>query len=59
MHPKSRAQSVANCYTAVEQDLEVLPVLNKIDLPQSDPQRVGKEIEEIIGIDAKCGPSKR
>ena len=47
------AQSVANCYTAVEQDLEVLPVLNKIDRPQSDPQRVGKEIEEIIGIDAK------
>ena len=47
------AQSVANCYTAVEQDLEVLPVLNKIDLPQSDPQRVGQEIEEIIGIDAK------
>ena len=47
------AQSVANCYTAVEQDLEVLPVLNKIDLPQSDPVRVGQEIEEIIGIDAK------
>ena len=47
------AQSVANCYTAVEQNLEVLPVLNKIDLPQSDPVRVGQEIEEIIGIDAK------
>jgi len=46
------AQSVANCYTAVEQNLEVLPVLNKIDLPQSDPVRVGQEIEEIIGIDA-------
>lgn len=46
------AQSVANCYTAVEQGLEVLPVLNKIDLPQADPDRVCQEIEEIIGIDA-------
>lgn len=46
------AQSVANCYTAVEQGLEVLPVLNKIDLPQADPDRVVQEIEEIIGIDA-------
>ncbi len=46
------AQSVANCYTAIEQDLEVLPVLNKIDLPQADPERVCQEIEEIIGIDA-------
>ncbi len=46
------AQSVANCYTAIEQDLEVLPVLNKIDLPQADPDRVSQEIEEIIGIDA-------
>lgn len=46
------AQSVANCYTAIEQDLEVLPVLNKIDLPQADPDRVCQEIEEIIGIDA-------
>ncbi|GAB2718469.1 translation elongation factor 4 [Halomonas garicola] len=46
------AQSVANCYTAVEQDLEVLPVLNKIDLPQADPDSVAQEIEEIIGIDA-------
>ncbi|MGY4879498.1 translation elongation factor 4 [Vreelandella aquamarina] len=46
------AQSVANCYTAVEQGLEVLPVLNKIDLPQADPDRVAQEIEEIIGIDA-------
>ena len=48
------AQSVANCYTAVEQGLEVLPVLNKIDLPQSDPDRVCQEIEEIIGIDASA-----
>ncbi|MEK6749109.1 MAG: translation elongation factor 4 [Pseudomonadota bacterium] len=46
------AQSVANCYTALEQGLEVLPVLNKIDLPSADPDRVVKEIEEIIGVDA-------
>ena len=46
------AQSVANCYTAVEQDLEVVPVLNKIDLPAADPERVIREIEEIIGIEA-------
>ncbi len=46
------AQSVANCYTAIEQGLEVLPILNKMDLPQADPERVKREIEEIIGIDA-------
>ena len=46
------AQSVANCYTAIEQGLEVMPVLNKIDLPQAEPTRVAAEIEEIIGIDA-------
>lgn len=46
------AQSVANCYTAIEQGLEVIPVLNKMDLPQADPDRVSQEIEEIIGIDA-------
>lgn len=46
------AQSVANCYTAIEQGLEVLPVLNKMDLPQADPDRVAQEIEDIIGIDA-------
>lgn len=46
------AQSVANCYTAIEQDLEVLPVLNKIDLPSADPDRVIDEIEEIIGLEA-------
>jgi GTP-binding protein LepA len=46
------AQSVANCYTAIEQGLEVLPVLNKMDLPQADPESVKKEIEEIIGLDA-------
>jgi GTP-binding protein LepA len=46
------AQSVANCYTAIEQGLEVVPVINKIDLPSADPDRVTTEIEEIIGIDA-------
>ncbi|WP_409526620.1 translation elongation factor 4 [Nitrincola sp. MINF-07-Sa-05] len=46
------AQSVANCYTAIEQGLEVLPILNKIDLPQAEPDRVRAEIEEVIGIDA-------
>ena len=46
------AQSVANCITAIDQGLEVLPVLNKIDLPASEPERVMNEIEEIIGIDA-------
>lgn len=46
------AQSVANCYTALELGLEVLPILNKMDLPQADPDRVRVEIEEIIGIDA-------
>lgn len=46
------AQSVANCYTAIEQGLEVVPVLNKIDLPQAEPERVRMEIEEVIGIDA-------
>ena len=46
------AQSVANCYTALDQGLEVLPVINKIDLPSADIGRVSTEIEEIIGIDA-------
>ena len=46
------AQSVANCYTAVEMGLEVIPVLNKIDLPTADPPKVKKEIEAVIGIDA-------
>jgi len=46
------AQTVANCYTAIEQGLEVVPVLNKIDLPTAEPERVIDEIEEIIGIDA-------
>ncbi|UTF61047.1 translation elongation factor 4 [Gilvimarinus sp. DA14] len=46
------AQSVANCYTAIEQGLEVIPVLNKMDLPQAEPDRVAQEIEDVIGIDA-------
>src|SRR5579872_3587798 len=46
------AQTVAVCYTAIEQGLEVLPVLNKIDLPQSEPEKVIEEIEDIIGIEA-------
>jgi GTP-binding protein LepA len=44
------AQTVANCYTAIEQGVEVVPVLNKIDLPSADPDRVIAEIEDIIGI---------
>nr|VFJ95794.1 MAG: GTP-binding protein LepA [Candidatus Kentron sp. H]VFK00204.1 MAG: GTP-binding protein LepA [Candidatus Kentron sp. H]VFK04446.1 MAG: GTP-binding protein LepA [Candidatus Kentron sp. H] len=47
------AQSVANCYTALDQGLEVIPVLNKLDLPSADAQRVKEEIEEIIGIEAQ------
>lgn len=55
------AQSVATCYTAIEQGLEVIPVLNKMDLPQAEPERVRVEIEEIIGIDAQeavCASAK-
>ena len=47
------AQSVANCYTAIEQGLEVIPVINKIDLPSAEPDRVKKQIEDVIGIDAQ------
>lgn len=50
------AQSVANCYTALEQGLEVLPVINKIDLPAADPQRVIGEIEDVIGVEADQAP---
>lgn len=46
------AQSVANCYTAIDQGLEVIPVLNKMDLPQADPDRVAQEIEDVIGLEA-------
>ncbi len=50
------AQSVANCYTAIEQGLEVMPVLNKIDLPSADPERVIHQIEDIIGVGAADAP---
>ena len=46
------AQTVANCYTAIEQDVEVIPVLNKIDLPAADPESARGEIEDVIGVDA-------
>ena len=46
------AQTVATCYTALDQGLEVLPVLNKIDLPQADPDRAKQEIEDVVGLDA-------
>jgi GTP-binding protein LepA len=46
------AQTVATCYTAIEQGVEVLPVLNKVDLPQADPDRVKQEIEAVVGVDA-------
>ena len=46
------AQTLANCYTALDMNLEVLPVLNKIDLPAADPDRVAEEIEDIVGIEA-------
>ena len=50
------AQTLANCYTAVYQGLEVVPVINKIDLPQAEPERVEKEIEDLIGINATNAP---
>ena len=50
------AQTLANCYTAVEEGLEVVPVINKIDLPQSEPDRVRVEIEEMVGINASESP---
>ena len=56
------AQTVANCYTAVEQGVTVVPVLNKIDLPSADPERVIDEIEDIIGIStprARCSASAK
>ncbi len=46
------AQTLANCYTAIDMDMEVVPILNKIDLPQAEPDRVAEEIEDIVGIDA-------
>jgi GTP-binding protein LepA len=50
------AQSVANCYTAIDLGLEVMPVLNKIDLPAADPDRAAKQIEDVIGIEAHDAP---
>ena len=50
------AQTLANCYTAVDQGLEVIPVINKIDLSQSEPDRVKKEIEDMIGLDSDQAP---
>ena len=50
------AQTLSTCYNAIEQGLTIFPVLNKIDLKQSDPERVKQEIEEIIGIEAKDAP---
>ena len=51
------AQTLSTCYNAVEEGLTILPVLNKIDLAQSDPERIKKEIEEIIGVDASEAPA--
>ena len=51
------AQTLSTCYNAIDQGLSILPVLNKIDLPQADPERVKVEIEEIIGIDASEAPA--
>ena len=50
------AQTLANTYLAVDHGLELLPVINKIDLPSADPERVRKDIEEVIGIDASAAP---
>ena len=46
------AQTLANVYLAIDNDLEIIPVINKIDLPAADPERVRTEIEDVIGIDA-------
>ena len=51
------AQTLSTCYNAVEEGLTIIPVLNKIDLAQSDPERIKKEIEEIIGVDASEAPA--
>ena len=50
------AQTLANCYLAIDHDLEIMPVINKIDLPSADPDRVKNEIEDVIGIDAEDAP---
>ena len=51
------AQTLSTCYNAVEEGLTIIPVLNKIDLAQSDPEKIKKEIEEIIGVDASEAPA--
>lgn len=50
------AQTLANCYLALDHDLEIMPVINKIDLPSAEPERVKEEIEEVIGLDASDAP---
>ena len=50
------AQTLANVYLALDHDLEVIPVLNKIDLPSADPERVAAEIEDVIGLEASDAP---
>ncbi len=50
------AQTLANCYLALDHDLEIMPVINKIDLPSAEPERVKEEIEDIIGLDASDAP---
>ena len=50
------AQTLANCYLAIDHDLEIMPVINKIDLPSADPDRVKNEIEDVIGIEAQDAP---
>ena len=52
------AQTLANCYLALDHDLEILPVINKIDLPSADPERVKAEIEDVIGLDTENADRK-
>ena len=55
-HRGVEAQTLANVYLALDHDLDVMPVINKIDLPSADPERVKEEIEDVIGIDAEDAP---
>ena len=50
------AQTLANVYLALDHDLDVMPVINKVDLPSADPERVKEEIEDVIGLDAENAP---
>ena len=50
------AQTLANVYLALDHDLDVMPVINKVDLPSADPERVKEEIEDVIGLDAEEAP---